>query len=516
MKKIICFSFIINIILSFEKSDNKLNDITKKEEKEKYKNFLKYNNISIISNIKLEQNFIDISNIYLSKKVSNNYSLSYTKKYFLLKLIINKYIRYPYHYNSSLNNKDFYEFYYEYIFFQYNIIKNSVLIDVLIYFYKERNILLNNGIIIFVKKYFVIYQNPFLIYNYTEATNLNENKINLNEIYKNTLINIFSIVIKIINLIYSLNILISFCYEEKISIHAICIELYAISFYFHFYYFSHSFEILMKLYNQNYSWKIKFINIFDILASYGPQVFDGTILLWCLIGSQKKFETKIAIIYSILSFGLISLIFFSLNHFIGLSETFIILVCIIWGCQIIHNSIFENKYIYGLFYIIIFTLEKLLFIDFIIKYKNYSRPSKTKKIIIVSINIFNIIFLYIQRFFGFCSKSINKNHELNKTLEELLNEKRNAKNEICSICLTPILNNDNNKYCKINCKKLKKILKIIFKNFFFIFILYEYKCEGEYSLIPCGHIFHAKCLRPWHEQNKKCPLCRTVIQLNYN
>lgn len=36
-------------------------------------------------------------------------------------------------------------------------------------------------------------------------------------------------------------------------------------------------------------------------------------------------------------------------------------------------------------------------------------------------------------------------------------------------------------------------------------------CEGEtVSLLPCGHIFHCRCIVPWFgEQKSECPVCKT-------
>lgn len=67
------------------------------------------------------------------------------------------------------------------------------------------------------------------------------------------------------------------------------------------------------------------------------------------------------------------------------------------------------------------------------------------------------------------------NKEINKLIKLSKLEKIKLKNntEICSICM----NNENNKYLKLNC----------------------------------GHIFHSKCIKHWLEQKNSCPLCRNII-----
>lgn len=44
--------------------------------------------------------------------------------------------------------------------------------------------------------------------------------------------------------------------------------------------------------------------------------------------------------------------------------------------------------------------------------------------------------------------------------------------------------------------------------------LLEEKEEEECILVPCGHIFHNKCVSKWFEINCKCPLCRYDLEKN--
>ena len=35
--------------------------------------------------------------------------------------------------------------------------------------------------------------------------------------------------------------------------------------------------------------------------------------------------------------------------------------------------------------------------------------------------------------------------------------------------------------------------------------------QNKFALrLPCGHIFHAKCIRPWMDEERTCPTCRHV------
>ena len=31
-------------------------------------------------------------------------------------------------------------------------------------------------------------------------------------------------------------------------------------------------------------------------------------------------------------------------------------------------------------------------------------------------------------------------------------------------------------------------------------------------VLPCGHVYHEKCIRVWMNKNKTCPICRVVIK----
>lgn len=37
--------------------------------------------------------------------------------------------------------------------------------------------------------------------------------------------------------------------------------------------------------------------------------------------------------------------------------------------------------------------------------------------------------------------------------------------------------------------------------------------ETKGMFMPCGHIYHPDCLKPWLEQNNTCPVCRFDLPL---
>ena len=114
-------------------------------------------------------------------------------------------------------------------------------------------------------------------------------------------------------------------------------------------------------------------------------------------------------------------------------------------------------------------------------------------IISLSTMLLQILILMIQKKFG--SRKIipkflmpkyyiyERKIEINKGDIEMGLEMNNKLKELdCSICLIPISKNSD--------------------GFTFDKIYYE---------TPCGHNFHASCLKTWMSQKKECPLCRFKI-----
>ena len=357
------------------------------------------------------------------------------------------------------------------------------------YIYLNKTEIINSDENFNINKAETINSNAYFYINKTDIINSNHN-------YQ-IKFNLFLIVISLINLIYSFII---FKVKEKILIKAVSSEIFMISGLFHGSCVICSLTNLYKLFNKNIPMIKISINILKIICFIINWIFDLILFLYFDMDFLSIF-TWIIIIYCLL-------------WILSILDVYLVLEGSIWFVQIIKNFFYENKKIYPLFFIIIFTAEQLLKITLLTIYDNIPFPSK-KKIIILIINILNIVILNIQPFlinkFIFCTKKIKNNNKLTKTKEELLFEKPNAKNEICAICLGQIFDTKSKKNDNINYKNIRKNLKTIIKNFFYIFTIYKSKLKRDYILIPCGHFFHKKCLRKWLRLEKECPLCRKTF-----
>lgn len=165
MEKCFFYVIIINIFVQSVKNFNIaiLNDKILQKKNIKKESTIKNKNIFIVSNSGLKTNFMNVSKNYLIKMSFNNFPISIQNKYYyyLLKYIINNYLNDSY-FDEILYENNFYKYFYEFIFFHFIIDNDAVLIDANIYFYKSKNLLVNKGILIFIKKYFNIFQNPFI------------------------------------------------------------------------------------------------------------------------------------------------------------------------------------------------------------------------------------------------------------------------------------------------------------------------------------------------------------------
>ena len=148
------------------------------------------------------------------------------------------------------------------------------------------------------------------------------------------------------------------------------------------------------------------------------------------------------------------------------------LAIFLWTPQIIYNIVNNNKYIYPTFYIIANTLDRIVYPFYFRGFKNNFAQLKSdiNLILILSIYILmTIIILYLQVFFGsrfmLSSKYQKKNFDFHKTKGELLKERPDSIKEECVICLTPLIEEEDQKN-EINNKANdnKKQEDIIAKN----------------------------------------------------
>ena len=125
-----------------------------------------------------------------------------------------------------------------------------------------------------------------------------------------------------------------------------------------------------------------------------------------------------------------------------------------------------------IFYILIFVLFGYIYFNFI-KY-NFSSN------------------LYSENFINIEMKS-----QLGKKIRDFINKNHNKKvkklmEEYCLICVEDYdkINNDNN-------------------------VLFDFEeSSKEKIVLPCGHIFHLKCISKWFQNEKNCPLCRAKFEVS--
>ncbi len=67
-----------------------------------------------------------------------------------------------------------------------------------------------------------------------------------------------------------------------------------------------------------------------------------------------------------------------------------------------------------------------------------------------------------------------------------------------------LINNNILKYTKVECNKNDDSLCVICQD--------DLKIEDIVRRISCNHIFHIECIDEWFIENKKCPICKFILE----
>ena len=367
------------------------------------------------------------------------------------------------------------------------------------------------------------YNNKY--YNYNLKLRDSKNNNNMNYIKMNNFIcNLLLIIFSIINIIYIAKF--KFLIENKI------ISVYALSFEFIVLGITHQGKNLLFYYSfieeldSKESLFIKLFYLSGFFLSFINLECEIFFVMLFLFDKLAVEEGTTPILFRLFPVVIIQL----LDDY---KYTKNIKLYLIWYLQIVNNIIYNNKYTYPLFYIIICTIDKLILIFLAnIKENDNSSPSILKLLIFIGISI---IIIYFQALYGprfmLNSKYQQNNQKYYLSKEELIKLKPKVKYKTCPICLMPLfdenkikkdnelnLNNNSNDNFVIRAKNkvlniyiYKEFIKKIFKIGFFDFYEFDIQDLKKYMIIPCGHFYHSICLKKWIKIESNCPLCREYI-----
>ena len=465
----------------------------------------------LINNITTNNNFC-FNSLHNNLKIQINYFLEKFKKDILFEQIKS--------YESSidsLKNKIYKRFIYSKIVTEFCIVKlNNFTIE-------EFNSLLD------LKPYKYNIQDNNYYLNLIDSTNNNimnytyiidKNKIN------NIKCNLLLIIFSIINIIYIIKFI--FLIENNnISVYALSFDFIVLGITHQVKYLFFYYSFINDLYSD--SEESVFIKLFyssGYCLSIINLEYEALYVFLFLFNELKVCEGTTSKFFRLIPAIIIQLLDDS-------KYTKNIKMYLIWYFQIANNIIYNNRYTYPLFYIICFTLDKLILI-FLANINGYdnSSPSIIKLLIFIGISI---IIIYMQALYG-PRFMLNSNYQENNQIfcvskEELIKLKPKAKYKICPICLEPLfdkniikkdnelkLNNNSNNNIEIKAKNIvlniyfyKEFIKRIFKIGFFDFYEYDIKFLKKYMVIPCGHFYHSNCLEKWIRIKNNCPLCRENV-----
>ena len=177
------------------------------------------------------------------------------------------------------------------------------------------------------------------------------------------------------------------------------------------------------------------------------------------VSSDRNF-IKLRLKFFAMFYFLLLFSFFSISSFYIDYIYITILSIALWTPQIIHNIIYNNKYIYPTFYIIVTTIDRMIYSFYFRGYKYNYIQLKDNLFLIIILScyiLFSIAALYLQTFLGprfmLSAKYQKKAVDFHKTKEELLKIKPESIKEECVICLSPLFDNEDDNI-KINNKDM--------------------------------------------------------------
>ena len=153
--------------------------------------------------------------------------------------------------------------------------------------------------------------------------------------------------------------------------------------------------------------------------------------------------------FFIIFYGLLIISFFSISSFFINKVYITLLAFAIWTPQIIHNIVYNNKYIYPTFFILATTIDRVIYPFYFRGFNNNFLQIKSDIVLIIFLFIYiivTVIIIYLQTFLGarfmLPERFQKKNLEFYKTKEELLFERPDCIKEECVICISPLIDKD--------------------------------------------------------------------------
>ena len=333
----------------------------------------------------------------------------------------------------------------------------------------------------------------------------------------NNKFNLLLIIFSILNFIYVL-MFIFYLFIKNFDVHIFCLEIFYFNLFYYIIYYSYTYFILKhkKFIQESLLEKMIYYLANKISLIIIVINFVGTFIV--LISKLiKKIHPFFAFLRLIIIIG------------IAMSTVKYQIESVLWIFQIINNIIFNNKRMYPLFYIILFSIDKFTLNHLINKNIVVSKESTISFELIIE--IISLIIIFLQIFYGprfmICTK---KNYIFYRSSKNLLKKNSNTKYKKCSYCLLLINNEsylgedniknindniiikkkelENSNKSKDNKKELfsyKRYIYNLIKKFFFEF--FNESLSGIYMFIPCSHFFHESCIENIIEIGVKCPKC---------